>query len=163
MGKANRGAPMNNIYTAVIKKDGDWWIGWIEEVPGVNCQEKSRKELLESLKVTLKEALEFNRNEAISSAGQNFKEEKIAIWNAMNISKDLGIPSVKLWEEDSRRIRSPFENWPSFRRKITIFKVLSAMIETIMTLFKAKSTCKEKSPIYPSYISELIRSWIMSK
>ena len=70
---------MNNIYTAVIKKDGDWWIGWIEEVPGVNCQEKSRKELLESLKVTLKEALEFNRNEAISAAGQNFKEEKITI------------------------------------------------------------------------------------
>ena len=70
---------MNNIYTAVIKKDGDWWIGWIEEVPGVNCQEKSRKELLESLKVTLKEALEFNRDEAISAAGKNFKEEKIAI------------------------------------------------------------------------------------
>jgi S-adenosylmethionine synthetase len=26
MGKANRGAPMNNQYTAVIKKDGNWWI-----------------------------------------------------------------------------------------------------------------------------------------
>jgi len=60
MGKANRGAPMNNQYTAIIKKDGNWWIGWIEEVPGVNCQEKSRKELIASLKVTLKEALEFN-------------------------------------------------------------------------------------------------------
>ena len=51
---------MNNQYTAVIKKDGNWWIGWIEEVPGVNCQEKSRKKLIDSLKVTLKEALEFN-------------------------------------------------------------------------------------------------------
>ena len=70
---------MNNQYTAVIKKDDNWWIGWIEEVPGVNCQEKSRKELIESLKVTLKEALEFNRKEAISAAGQNFQEEKIAI------------------------------------------------------------------------------------
>lgn len=70
---------MNNQYTAVIKKDGNWWIGWIEEVPGVNCQEKSRKKLIESLKVTLKEALEFNRKEAISAAGQNFQEEKIAI------------------------------------------------------------------------------------
>ena len=79
MGKANRGAPMNNQYTAVIKKDGNWWIGWIEEVPGVNCQEKSRKELIESLKVALKEALEFNRKEAISAAGQNFQEEIIAI------------------------------------------------------------------------------------
>lgn len=70
---------MNNQYTAVIKKDDNWWIGWIEEVPGVNCQEKSRKELMESLKVTLKEALEFNRKEAISAAGQNFQEKKIAI------------------------------------------------------------------------------------
>lgn len=48
---------MNNQYTAVIKKDGNWWIGWIEDVSGVNCQEKSRKKLIESLKVTLKEAL----------------------------------------------------------------------------------------------------------
>jgi predicted RNase H-like HicB family nuclease len=79
MGKANRGAPMNNQYTAVIKKDGNWWIGWIEEVPGVNCQEKSRKELMESLKVTLREALGFNKKEAIRAAGKNFQEEKITI------------------------------------------------------------------------------------
>ena len=56
-------ANQNNVYTAVIKQDGDWWIGWIEEVPGVNCQEASRDELLETLKITLQEALEFNRKE----------------------------------------------------------------------------------------------------
>jgi predicted RNase H-like HicB family nuclease len=50
---------MANTYTAVTKKDGAWWIGWIEEVSGVNCQEKTREKLLESLKTTLKEALEF--------------------------------------------------------------------------------------------------------
>jgi len=54
---------MNNVYTAVIKQESDWWIGWIEEVPGVNCQEQSRDELLESLGITLREALEFNRKE----------------------------------------------------------------------------------------------------
>lgn len=47
-------------YTAVVKRAGDWWIGWIEEVPGVNCQERSREELLETLTVTLSEALEFS-------------------------------------------------------------------------------------------------------
>jgi predicted RNase H-like HicB family nuclease len=52
---------MNQNYTAVIREDAGWWIGWIEEVPGVNCQEKSRDELLESLSVTLKEALELNQ------------------------------------------------------------------------------------------------------
>lgn len=51
---------MENQYTAVIKQDGDWWIGWIEEVSGVNCQEASREELLETLRVTLQEALALN-------------------------------------------------------------------------------------------------------
>jgi len=44
---------MNTEYTAVIKQDQGWWIGWIEEVPGVNCQEKSRELLLESLRENL--------------------------------------------------------------------------------------------------------------
>ena len=39
-----------NTYTALIKQDGDWWIGWIEEIPGVNCQEATYEELLETLK-----------------------------------------------------------------------------------------------------------------
>lgn len=70
---------MANTYTAIMKKDGDWWIGWIEEVPGVNCQEKSREELLESLGVTLKEALEFNREEAIRAAAPDYTEELLTV------------------------------------------------------------------------------------
>ncbi len=70
---------MSNVYQAVIKQDGDWWIGWIEEVPGVNCQEASRAELLESLKITLREALEFNRQDALAAAGGNYQEERIAV------------------------------------------------------------------------------------
>jgi predicted RNase H-like HicB family nuclease len=55
----NFGNVMNNKYTAVIKQDGDWWLGWIEEIPGVNCQEATHDELVESLRVTLQEALAF--------------------------------------------------------------------------------------------------------
>lgn len=51
---------MDQAFTAVVKSDGGWWIGWVEEVPGVNCQERFRDELLESLRVTLLEALEMN-------------------------------------------------------------------------------------------------------
>ena len=68
-----------NEYTAVIKQDGDWWIGWIEEVPGANCQEASRDKLLETLKITLREALEFNRRDAIAAAGGDYEEERIAV------------------------------------------------------------------------------------
>ncbi len=70
---------MNNQYTAVIKREGDWWIGWIEEVPGVNCQERTREQLMESLKVTLKEALQFNKQDALTAAGTDFQEEKIPL------------------------------------------------------------------------------------
>ena len=70
---------MNTEYTALIKQEGDWWIGWIEEFPGVNCQEHSRDELVETLRTTLREALEFNRKDAIISAGKDFQEEKIAV------------------------------------------------------------------------------------
>jgi predicted RNase H-like HicB family nuclease len=70
---------MNNIYTAVVKQDGKWWIGWIEEIAGVNCQEVSREELLETLKVTLREALEFNRQDALSAAGKQYYVEQIAV------------------------------------------------------------------------------------
>lgn len=69
---------MKNNYTAVVKQDGDWWIGWIEELPGVNCQEATKTELLESLRITLDEALEFNRADARSLAGSNFEEALIA-------------------------------------------------------------------------------------
>lgn len=55
-------------YTAIVKQDGDWWIGWIEEVPGVNCQEASRDGLLDTLRITLEEALEANRADARSAA-----------------------------------------------------------------------------------------------
>lgn len=70
---------MKGTYTAVIKNAGSFWIGWIEEVPGVNCQEASRDELIRSLRVTLKEALEFNCREAIEAAGKDYEEESIVL------------------------------------------------------------------------------------
>ena len=55
---------MDQHFTVVVKQDGAWWIGWVEEVPGVNCQERTRDDLLETLRVTLTEALEMNRADA---------------------------------------------------------------------------------------------------
>lgn len=64
---------MKQTYTAAVKEDDGWWIGWIEEVPGVNCQERTREELRESLRTALVEAIELNRAEAKSAAGQEFE------------------------------------------------------------------------------------------
>jgi predicted RNase H-like HicB family nuclease len=70
---------MQAQYTAVIKQDGAWWIGWIEEIPGVNCQERTQSELLDSLREALAEALAFNRDDARSAAASDYAEVKIAV------------------------------------------------------------------------------------
>jgi predicted RNase H-like HicB family nuclease len=48
---------MEPNYNAVIQQRDQWWIGWIEEVPGVNSQAETREELLENLRSALEEAL----------------------------------------------------------------------------------------------------------
>lgn len=70
---------MSQTYTAVVKKDGPWWIGWMAEVPDVNCQERTRERLLETLRVTLLEALEMNRDDARKAIGKGFEELPIAV------------------------------------------------------------------------------------
>ena len=70
---------MHEGFMAVVKQSGPWWIGWIEEIPGVNCQERTREELLETLRVTLREALELNRREAIEAAGQDYEEAIVVV------------------------------------------------------------------------------------
>lgn len=68
---------MSPTYTAVVQQQNDWWIGWIEEVPGVNSQERTREGLLDSLREALEEALEMNRAEARAAAAGSFEEVAI--------------------------------------------------------------------------------------
>lgn len=70
---------MKATYKAVVKEEAGCWIGWIEEVPGVNCQEPTREELIETLRVTLREALEANRSDALDAAGDTYEELDIAV------------------------------------------------------------------------------------
>jgi predicted RNase H-like HicB family nuclease len=67
-----------NQYTAAIQRDGDHWIGWIEEIPGVNGQAATKDELLEDLRSALLEVLEINREAARSAAGNEFEEVRIS-------------------------------------------------------------------------------------
>ena len=68
-----------NRYTAVVNQDSGWWIGWVDEVPGVNAQEQTREALLASLKLVLLEALEMNRAEARAAAGGSYEELALAL------------------------------------------------------------------------------------
>lgn len=65
---------MTAPYTAVVRQSGPWWIGWVEEIPGVNSQGATRDELLENLRSALAEALELNRADAVAAADGPFEE-----------------------------------------------------------------------------------------
>ena len=71
---------MSQTYTAVIQQDEGWWIGWIQEIPGVNCQEQTKDALMVSLKSGLEDILELNREEAIGrTEGETFEEVTIVL------------------------------------------------------------------------------------
>jgi predicted RNase H-like HicB family nuclease len=70
---------MSAKFTAVIQRDGRFWIGWIAEIPGVNGQGETREELRDSLRSALREALEMNREQAMAAAKPPFEQEIIEI------------------------------------------------------------------------------------
>jgi len=52
---------MSKQFTAIYKKTGKWYLGWVEEIPGVNTQGKTLKETKENLKEALLLVLETNK------------------------------------------------------------------------------------------------------
>ena len=48
-------------FTAVYKKDGDWWVGFVVEIPGANTQGATLEEARENLKEAVQMVLEANR------------------------------------------------------------------------------------------------------
>ncbi|MBM4093332.1 MAG: type II toxin-antitoxin system HicB family antitoxin [Planctomycetes bacterium] len=66
-------------YTAVVQQRGEWWIGWVEEVPGVNSQGATRDELLDNLRDALDEAIQMNREDARAAAANagSFEEGEL--------------------------------------------------------------------------------------
>ncbi|MDM8536145.1 type II toxin-antitoxin system HicB family antitoxin [Desulfobacterales bacterium HSG17] len=70
---------MSIEYTAIITRDEDWWLGWIEEVPGANAQEKTKEELIISLKEAVKDIIELRREQAISEIKTDYEKIALAI------------------------------------------------------------------------------------
>jgi len=70
---------MSANYTAVVRRDGRWWIGWVEELPGVNSQGETRAELLDNLRFALREILEINRADALAAMEGDYEEVSIEV------------------------------------------------------------------------------------
>ncbi len=62
---------MNNEFTAIIEKDGDWYVSYCPEIPGANGQGQTLEECRESLAQAIKLILEDCREDARRGAPQN--------------------------------------------------------------------------------------------
>lgn len=52
---------MENRFTAVFQKEGKWWIGFVEELPGANTQGRTLEAARENLKEAVALVIEANR------------------------------------------------------------------------------------------------------
>lgn len=52
---------MENTFTSVFEKVDDWYIGYVQELPGANVQEKTLEEARESLREAVELILISNR------------------------------------------------------------------------------------------------------
>ena len=60
-----------NQFTAVYKKTKNWFIAWIEEIPGVNTQGKTLSEARENLQEALLLILETNHKSSRKQIKKN--------------------------------------------------------------------------------------------
>ncbi len=70
---------MKHEYTAIVKKEDGWWIGWVEEIPGANAQERTKEELMISLRECVKDILELHCQSARQQATHDYEEIPLAI------------------------------------------------------------------------------------
>lgn len=71
---------MVSEFTAVFQKDGDWWVGFVEELPGANTQGATLEEARENLKEAVALVIEANRHLAEADvAGREVIREQLVI------------------------------------------------------------------------------------
>jgi predicted RNase H-like HicB family nuclease len=70
---------MRNEFTAIIERDGDWYIAYCLEIPGANGQGKSKEEVLESLAEAIALILEDRREEGLQGVPEDAVREMVIV------------------------------------------------------------------------------------
>lgn len=71
---------MENQYTGVFEQVGEWWIGYVEELPGCNVQERTQAEARDSLREAVQLIVHANRDLARREAeGHQVVREQLAV------------------------------------------------------------------------------------
>ena len=70
---------MRNEFTAVIERDGEWFVSWSPEIPGANGQGHTIEECRESLAAAIQLILQDRREEGLRGAPQDAIREVVTV------------------------------------------------------------------------------------
>jgi len=70
---------MRNEFTAIVERDGKWYIAYCPEIPGANGQGKTKAACLRSLSAAIDLILEDRRDDALRGLPANAVRETVAV------------------------------------------------------------------------------------
>jgi predicted RNase H-like HicB family nuclease len=71
--------PVHNEFTAIIERDGEWFIAYCPEVPGANGQGTTKDEARNSLTAAIQLILEDRREDALRGLPDDAIRETVSI------------------------------------------------------------------------------------
>ena len=70
---------MRNEFTAIVERDGPWYVAYCAEVPGANGQGKTREECLANLRQAIALILEYRRDESLRALPAGARQELVVV------------------------------------------------------------------------------------
>lgn len=70
---------MHNQFTAIVERDGEWFVAYCPEIPGANGQGKTKDECLQNLSQAIDLILEDRREDALRSIPSDALQEMVSV------------------------------------------------------------------------------------
>jgi predicted RNase H-like HicB family nuclease len=70
---------MRNEFTAVIERDGEWFVAWSPEIPGANGKGRTREECKDSLRSAIELILEDRREDGLRGIPPDAVRETVTL------------------------------------------------------------------------------------
>ncbi len=70
---------MRNEFTALVERDGRWYIAYCPEIPGANGQGKTKAAALKSLASAINLILEDRRKDGLRGVPATVRREKVIV------------------------------------------------------------------------------------
>jgi predicted RNase H-like HicB family nuclease len=70
---------MANEYTAIIERDGEWYVAYCPEVPGANGQGRTKEEARSNLAEAISLILEDRREDALRGVPPDAERETVIV------------------------------------------------------------------------------------